>query len=292
MKAVVCDKTGGPEVLRYTEDHPVPKLGDSDVLIKNKYGGINYIDTYFRTGLYPAPSWPLCLGQEGVGIVAALGGSNTFGLKEGDEVVWMKMGLTALSLVKEAYEVKKGDMILMHAAAGGVGLLMGQFLKDLGAVAIGTASTKEKCDLAKEHGYTHVINYKENPDWVAEVKKIAPDGVDCVFDAVGKTTWEGSLEAVKRKGSVIYFGNASGPVPPLNIALLAKKNTKIMRATVNQYIVTREELEFYTKLLFSYLKDGKLKVNIHKIYDLRDVQQAHKDLEGRLTTGKLLLKTS
>lgn len=180
----------------------------------------------------------------------------------------------------------------MHAAAGGVGLLMGQFLKDLGAVAIGTASTKEKCDLAKEHGYTHVINYKENPDWVAEVKKIAPDGVDCVFDAVGKTTWEGSLEAVKRKGSVIYFGNASGPVPPLNIALLAKKNTKIMRATVNQYIVTREELEFYTKLLFSYLKDGKLKVNIHKIYDLRDVQQAHKDLEGRLTTGKLLLKTS
>lgn len=110
------------------------------------------------------------------------------------------------------------------------------------------------------------------------------------YDSVGKTTWEGSLEAVKRKGSVIYFGNASGPVPPLNIALLSKKNTKIMRATLMQYIVTREELEYYANMLFGYLKDGKLKVNIHKIYDLKDAQQAHKDLEGRLTSGKLLLK--
>lgn len=202
------------------------------------------------------------------------------------------MGMTALSLIKEAYPVKKGDTILVHAAAGGVGLLIGQMLKDIGATVIGTASTKEKCDRAKEHGYDHMINYKDNADWVSELKKIVPDGVNCVYDSVGKTTWEGSLEAVARKGSVIYFGNASGPVPPLNIAVLAKKNTKIMRATLMQYVVTREELEYYTGLLFDLLKDGKLKVQIHKIYDLSDLQQAHKDLEGRLTSGKLLIKTS
>ena len=200
------------------------------------------------------------------------------------------MGMTALSLVKEAYEVKKGDTILVHAAAGGVGLLMGQILKKIGATVIGTASTQEKIDTAKAHGYDHVINYKDISDWVSEVKRIAPDGVDCVYDSVGKTTWEGSLEAVKRKGSVIYFGNASGPVPPLNISVLAKKNTKIMRATLMQYVVTREEFEYYTGLLFDQLQNG-LKVNIHKTYNLNDVQQAHKDLEGRLTSGKLLIST-
>lgn len=204
------------------------------------------------------------------------------------------MGMTALSLVRESYPVKKGDTVLVQAAAGGVGLLMGQILKDLGVTAIGTASTKEKCDAALAHGYAHAINYKDIPDWVSEVKKIAPEGVDCVYDSVGKTTWQGSLEAVKRKGHVIYFGNASGPVPPLNIAELSKKNTKIMRATVMNYLVTREELDYYSNLLFSYLRDGKMKVNIHKIYDLteKDVQQAHKDLEARLTSGKLLIRTS
>jgi len=214
------------------------------------------------------------------------------GLKDEDVLGSYLMGMTVLSLVKEAYEVKKGDTILVHAAAGGVGLLMCQILKDIGATVIGTASTKEKCDRALEHGATHMINYKDKTDWVTEVKKIVPEGVDCVYDSVGKTTWEGSLEAVKRKGSVIYFGNAYGPVPPMNISVLAKKNTKIMRATLMQYVVTREELEYYTNLLFGYLKDGKLKVNIHNIYDLKDAQQAHKDLEGRLTSGKLLLKIS
>lgn len=209
-----------------------------------------------------------------------------------DEIVLgsFLMGMTCLTLVKEAYEVKRGDTILVHAAAGGVGLLMCQILKGIGATVIGTASTKEKCDRALEKGATHMINYKDIPDWVSEVKKIVPEGVDCVYDSVGKTTWEGSLEAVKRKGSVIYFGNASGPVPPINIAVLAKKNTKIMRATLMQYVVTREELEFYAGLLFDYLKSEKLSVDIHKIYDLGDVQQSHKDLEGRLTSGKLLLK--
>lgn len=321
MKAIVMDKTGGPEVLRYTKDHPVPKPKESEVLVKNTLAGINYIDTYFRTGLYPA-NMPLVLGQEAVGTVAAVPANNPYGFKEGDEVIWMRqgsyaeytavaaekvikkpsnvdnqdligsflMGLTALSLVKEAYEVKKGDTILVHAAAGGVGLLLCQILKDLGATVIGTASTKEKCDAASKHGATHMINYKEKTDWVSEVKKIAPEGVNCVYDSVGATTWEGSLDAVKRKGSVIYFGNASGPVPPLNIAKLAQKNTKIMRATVMQYTATREELEHYANMLFEYLSAKKLDVNIHKTYDLKDAQQAHKDLEGRLTSGKLLLK--
>lgn len=323
MKAVIVEKNGGSEVLQYKTDYQVPQVQESQILVKNKYGGVNYIDTYFRTGLYPAPKWPMILGQEGVGTVAAIGGSNPNNLKVGDNVVWMSfgayaeysavpaekvvkvpegvsdekvlgsflMGMTALTLVKESYEVKKGDTILVHAAAGGVGLLMCQILKDIGATVIGTASTKEKCDRAKAAGATHMINYKENTDWVSELKKIVPNGVDCVYDSVGKTTWEGSLEAVKRKGSVIYFGNASGPVPPLNIAVLAKKNTKIMRATLMQYVVTREELDYYSGLLFDYLKSGKLNVEIHKVYDLKDVKQAHEDLEGRLTSGKLLLKT-
>lgn len=223
------------------------------------------------------------------------------------------MGITALSLVREAYEVKKGDTILVHAAAGGVGLLMMQILRDLGAIVIGTASTAEKCELAKQNGATHMINYKEKEDWVSEVKKIVPDGVDCVYDSVGKTTWEGSLEAVKRKGQVVYFGNASkycplflnsglqipnnvnlrfagGPIPPIQIQRLAAKNTKIMRATLMQYIVTREEMTHYCKLLFDYLESGKLKVKINQVYDLNEMQEVHKAIESRGTTGKTLVK--
>lgn len=130
-------------------------------------------------------------------------------LKEEDVIGSFLMGMTALSLVRESYEVKKGDNILVHAAAGGVGLLLCQILNDIGATVIGTASTAEKCDLAKQNGAHHMINYKDNPDWVPELKKLVPDGVDCVYDSVGKTTWEGSIDASKRKGTVIYFGNAS-----------------------------------------------------------------------------------
>ncbi|OAP56668.1 hypothetical protein AYL99_08780 [Fonsecaea erecta] len=324
MKAIVIDKNGGPEALRVAEDFPVPTVKDGEVLVRTKYSGINYIDTYFRSGLYPAPTLPLVLGYEGVGEVVLVEDQNPYGLRQGDEVIWMNMGtyaeycavpaeklvkvprgissedalgshlmgMTAFSLVKESYEVKKGDTILIHAAAGGVGLLLCQILRSIGATVIGTASTTEKCETAEKHGATYMINYKENPDWVTEVKKIVPDGVDCVYDAVGKTTWQGSLDVVRRKGSVIYYGSASGPVPPLDIQVLGKKNTKIMRAVVMQYIVTREELEHYTGLLFEALKTGILKVNIHKIYDMKDVQQAHRDLEGRLTSGKSLLRIS
>jgi NADPH:quinone reductase len=216
------------------------------------------------------------------------------------------MGITALALIKESYEVRKGDTILVHAAAGGVGLLLCQLIKAAGATVIGTASTEEKCNTAKANGATHMINYSKE-DWVKEVQKLAPNGVDCVwglpishlrsrsnadlyrYDGVGKSTWEGSLEVVKRKGHVIFFGSASGPPPPLDIQRLGKKVTKITRAVVFQYVVTREELEYYSKLLFQHLRDGSLNVKLHETYPLKEARRAHEDLEGRKTSGKSIL---
>ena len=211
MRAVIIDKPGGPDALRLAEDFAVPEVKGERILVKTKFSGLNYIDTYFRSGLYPAPT-PLVIGYEGVGEVAEIGDHNPHGLKKGDRVAWMEpgtyceyaavtadklvkvpdgiaseeavgsflMGMTTLTLVKESYEVKKGDVILVHAAAGGVGLLLCQVLKSIGATVIGTASTAEKCESAKANGATHMINYKEHTDWVSEVRKIAPDGVNCV----------------------------------------------------------------------------------------------------------------
>ncbi|KAL2400945.1 putative quinone oxidoreductase [Exophiala dermatitidis] len=326
MKAIVVPQNGGPEVLQYSESHPVPQLADGQVLVKNNVSGVNFIDTYFRTGLYPAPAgFPMILGQEAAGTIAKIEGSNPLGFKEGDRVVWIFRGgyaeytavpadrvvkipaevsdehavggflmvMTALSLVKEAYPAKKGDTILVHAAAGGMGLLLCQILRDMGVTVIGTAGGPEKCALAKENGATHVIDYKATggPSWVEQVLKLTDGkGVDCTYDGVGKDTWEGDLEVAKRKSKVVYFGNASGPVPPLNIAKLSAKNVSIMRSTLMNYILTREELEFYANGVLDLIKAGKLNIRIHKVYPLNDAAQAHKDLEGRKTTGKLLLK--
>lgn len=253
QKAVVVETTGGPEVLQVRTDYPVPQPTEGQVLVKNSISGINYIDTYFRTGLYPSPK-PEILGREAAGTIVAVGpGAPTpHGLKVGDRVVWMKTsgyaeytavdagaavklpdgvsdedivasflsGLTVLSLVKETYTVKKGDVVLVHAAAGGAGFLMVQILKDLGAVVIGTAGGPEKVALVKSLGADHVIDYRseEGKDWVKVVKEITNGrGVDVVYDSVGKDTWEGSLDAVKKKGFVCWFGNASGPVPAFPI---------------------------------------------------------------------------
>lgn len=236
MRAITLTETGGPSVLTPTKSHPVPKPKSGEILVKNDYAGINFIDTYFRTGLYPTPkeNFPLVLGQEGIGSVADANG-NSAGLKEGDKVVWMKggsyaeyatvsaeravkvpeganeqhilggflMGMTALSLTQEAYPVKKGDKVLVHAAAGGMGLLLCQILRDTGAYVIGTAGSGEKCELAKKNGADEAVNYNEleGEKWVKKVKELAGgEGVDVVYDSVGKTTWEGSLDAVKRKG--------------------------------------------------------------------------------------------
>ncbi|KAL6248213.1 NADPH:quinone reductase [Rhinocladiella similis] len=326
MKAILVPENGGADVLKYTESQPVPKLSEGQVLVKNNFAGVNFIDTYFRSGLYPAPGGlPMIIGQEAAGTVAKVQGSNAQGLKEGDRVIWMAsggyaeytavkadraikipdgmsdeiavggflMGMTALSLVKEAYPVKSGETILVHAAAGGMGLLLCQILKDIGATVIGTAGGPEKCALAKQNGATHVIDYKkaDGPSWVEQVLKLTDGkGVDCTFDGVGKDTYEGSLEVAKRKSKVVYFGNASGAIPPFNIAKLSAKNVSIMRATLMQYIVTREEFEFYANGVLDLIKAGKLNIKIHKIYPLKDAIVAHKDLEGRRTTGKLLLQ--
>ncbi|KAL3464274.1 hypothetical protein BJX64DRAFT_275990 [Aspergillus heterothallicus] len=325
QKAVVVEKTGGPEVLEVRTDHPVPTPKEGQLLVKNQICGVNYIDTYFRTGLYPAPK-PEVLGREAVGTVVALGpGENPYNFQVGDRVAWLSTsgyaeysavpqlktvkvpkeisdedamaaflsGLTVLSFVKETYPVQKGDWILLHAAAGGAGFLMTQILKSIGATVIGTAGGPEKVELVKSLGADYVIDYRseEGKDWVKRVKEITNGrGVDAVYDSVGKDTWEGSLEAVKRKGTIVFFGNASGPVPPLPLPKLSPKCVKVARPTLFGYIETREEFEFYVNELFSLLKSGQLKVKIHKVYPLDQVKQAHIDLEGRGTTGKLLLK--
>jgi len=324
MSAIVCAKTGDSSVLEYKTDHPTPKPTSGQILVKNIFAGINYIDTYFRTGLYPAPrGLPMVVGQEAAGTVAAIGPDTTTDLKEGDRVVFLGfggyaeytvapvekvvripegikdedavgsflMGMTAMANVQEAYTVKKGDFVLVHAAAGGMGLLMCQILRKIGARTIGTAGGPEKGALAKENGAEFVIDYKAEKDWLGKVKDITGgQGVDVVYDSVGKDTWEHSLEAVKRKGTVVFYGNASGPVPAIPLPKLTAKNSKICRPTLVNYTTTREELEYYANEVFSAVKSGDLKVKVHKVYPLRDAKEAHDDLEGRRTTGKLLLK--
>jgi NADPH:quinone reductase len=201
------------------------------------------------------------------------------------------MGITAISLVQESHKVERGQWVLCHAAAGGMGLLMCQVLKRLGARMIGTAGGPEKCALAKENGAEFVIDYKAEKDWVGKVKEITGgEGVHVVYDSVGKDTWEGSLEVVRRKGSVVFFGSASGPPPPIPLPKLTAKNSKLCRPTMTNYTVTREELEYYASEVFSALQQGWLKVRVHKVYPLKDAREAHEDLEGRKTTGKLFLK--
>lgn len=326
MKAVVVEQTGGPEELRYKTDYPTPNPGEGQVLVKNEAIGINFIDTYFRKGLYPLSSLPAIIGQEASGTVAAVGpGSSSLGINVGDRVVWMQsgsyaeysavaaektikipdemsgedavggflMGMTALTLVREAYPVRKGDWVMLHAGAGGVGLLMCQLLRAIGARTITTAGGPEKCELAKKNGADHVIDYKSagGPHWLDEVKRLTDgEGVAVVYDSVGKDTWEDSLEAARRKGKVVFYGNSSGPVPPFPIAKLTAKNISVMRPSLMTYLYTREEFEQYASELLSLVRSGDLKVRIYETYTLENAAQAHRDLEARKTTGKLLLR--
>ena len=250
--AVVVEKTGGPEVLEYRTEYPVSVPQDGEILVKNTVCGINYVDTYFRSGFY-ASSKPEIPGREGAGTVVAVGeNTEQSNIRVGDRVVWLGTsgyaqyttlstakviklpdgiseqdaaasflgGLTALTLVEESYRVKEGDWILLHAAAGSVGVLMTQILKSLGAKVIATAGGPDKVALVKALGADHVIDYhsEEGKEWPRLVKELTGGrGVDAVFDSVAKDTWEGSLEVVRRKGTVVWFGNASGPVPPLTL---------------------------------------------------------------------------
>jgi NADPH2:quinone reductase len=344
MKGVIMEKNGGTEVLQYKTDLPVPEPKEGQILIKNDFVGINFIDTYvprnhttlagehytdttpsyFRTGLYPAPYWPYMLGRESEGTIVATGSGEVYDFQTGDRVVCLSeatyaeytaapaakaakipadlppkiaagallQGLTALTLIREAHHVQKGDWVLVHAAAGGTGLWLCQLLKAVGANVIGTASTAEKVELATKAGATHMVNYSHD-----DVKKRVDEltggkGVVAVFDGVGKSTFDLSLDCVARKGSLISFGNASGAVPPLAIARLSAKNVRLMRPTLFNFIATREEFEGYTKELMDFIVKDKMDVRIHETYALSDVARAHQDLEGRKTTGKLLLDPS
>jgi NADPH2:quinone reductase len=305
------------------EDVDLPGPGKGEVLIRHTAIGLNFIDTYYRTGLYPAPNGlPVIPGAEAAGKVIAVGEGVDW-LKSGDRVAYttplgayaekrlmpadrvvtipdnvsdeqaaamMLKGMTAEYLLRRTFKVQKGHTILFHAAAGGVGLIAGQWAKHLGATTIGTAGSDEKADLARQSGYDHVINYREK-DFVAEVAAFTGGGkCEVVYDSVGKDTFPGSLDCLKRFGMFVTFGQSSGPIPPFSTAILAQKGSLYMtRPTLFVYIAKREELEESAAALFDVVGKGIVDVRINQRYALRDVARAHADLESRKTTGTTIL---
>jgi len=322
-KAIRIHQTGGPEVLQW-DDVTVPPPGQGEVRIKQTAVGLNYIDTYFRTGLYPLPApLPGIIGSEGAGVVEALG-PGVSDLKVGDRVAYgsapvgaytqernvpaarlvkipegisdrqaasmMLKGMTARYLCRRTYKVKAGDTILVHAAAGGVGLILCQWAKHLGATVIGTVGSADKAALAKAHGCDHTILYRE-VDFVAKVKEITGGvGVPVVYDAVGKDTFLKSLDCISPMGLMVNFGNASGPAEPINVLLLSQKGSLYLtRPTLFTYTAKREDLVATANDLFDVVKKGAVKIEINQTYALKDAAQAHRDLEGRKTTGSTVL---
>jgi len=320
MKAVRFHKQGGPEVLQLDE-LPVAEPGPGQVRIRHTAVGVNFLDTYQRSGLYPMPV-PQVAGNEGAGVVEAVG-SGVSDLKAGDRVAYtglvgaycdqrvvpaermvklpqgvsdeqaasmMLKGLTVHYLIFTTYKVQKGETVLWHAAAGGVGLIACQWLKALGVSVIGTAGSDEKCALAKAHGAEHVINYSKE-SFVERVKSITGGkGVPVVYDAVGKSTWEGSLDCLRPRGMMVSFGNASGAVPPVNLGILsAKGSLYVTRPTLVTHIASRSDLLERSKALFEAVTSGKVRIETTKRYKLADAQAAHRDLEGRKTTGSVVL---
>ncbi|WP_375588568.1 quinone oxidoreductase [Hoeflea alexandrii] len=322
MKAIVVSKHGGPEVLEW-RDHEVGNPGPGEVRIRHEAVGLNFIDVYFRTGLYPAPQGlPLVPGNEGAGVVTAIGeGVSLF--KEGDRIAYagpigayaqervieatkivkvpndialdvaasmMLKGMTAEYLLRRTYDVKPGDTILYHAAAGGVGLIVGQWAKALGATVIGTVGSSEKAELASANGYDHVINYRTE-DFVERVREITGGkGADVVYDSVGKDTFPGSLDCLRPRGLWASFGQSSGPIEPFNIGILSQKGSLYAtRPTLFTYIATRPELEASANALFDVVSRGVVKIDINQRYPLAEAAQAHSDLEGRKTTGTTVL---
>lgn len=320
-KAVRFHKQGGPEVLQY-EDVQVGEPGAGQARIRHTAIGVNFLDTYQRSGLYQVPM-PFIGGNEAAGVVEAVG-SGVSDLKEGDRVAYtglpgayaekrlvpaermvklpqgisdeqaasmMLKGLTVHYLITSTYAVKSGETVLWHAAAGGVGLIACQWLKALGVTVIATAGSDEKVALAKAHGATHAINYTSE-NFVEKVKTLTGGkGVPVVYDSVGKTTWEGSLDCLRPRGLMVSFGNASGAVPPVNINILsAKGSLYVTRPTLGTYIGTRADLVERSNALFDVVKSGKVKIETTKVYKLADVQQAHRDLEARKTTGSVVLQ--
>ena len=321
MKAIQVAQTGGPEVLTVV-DLPIPTPKANEAVVKIEASGVNFIDVYFREGRYPSPL-PFINGQEGAGVVTEIG-NDVRDLKVGDRVTYtgslgsyaeyaavpaarlvkipealsfeqaaaaMLQGMTAHYLVFSTYKLQEGETALVHAAAGGVGLLLVQMAKKIGARVIATAGTEEKAQLARDAGADEVIVYTQ-ADFETETRRLTNDqGVHVVYDGVGKATFEKDLNVMRPRGYVVLFGGASGAVPPFDLIKLSQKGSLyVTRPTLGHYTATREELEGRANDVLQMIVDGEVKLRIHNVYPLTEAAQAHRDLEGRKTTGKLLLK--
>lgn len=320
MKAIQVKQPGGPEVLELV-DVPVPEPKANDAVVKLVASGVNFIDVYQREGRYKVPL-PFVLGQEGAGVVTAVG-SDVTSVKAGDRVAWtgvlggyaqyasvpadrlvpipervtdqqaaaaMLQGMTAHYLSHDTYPLKRGETALVHAAAGGVGLLLVQMAHHIGARVLATVSTEEKAKLAREAGADEIILYTKS-DFEAETRHLTNgQGVHVVYDSVGKTTFEKGLNVLRPRGMMVLFGGSSGAVPPFDLIALSQKGSLyVTRPTLVNYIATREELLSRSAAVFAMISSGKLKLRIAHTYPLAEAQRAHRDLEGRKTTGKLLL---
>ena len=318
MHAIQVKEFGGPEVLEYVEI-PTPEPGQGQVRVRIEAAGVNFIDVYQRTGAYPNAT-PFTLGQEAAGVVDALGeGVTEFNV--GDRVGYAGIlgayadyavvaadrlvpvpdgvssvvaaasflqGMTAHYLVYSTYPVKQGDWVLVHAAAGGVGLILCQMAKRLGATVIGTVSTEEKAELARGAGADHVIRYTEQ-DFVAETKRLTEGrGVHVVYDSVGKTTFDGSLDVLRPRGYLVLFGQSSGAVPPVNPQILNSKGSLFLtRPTMGAYVATREELLERAGEVLGWIASGELNIRVDREVPLKDLGEAHRALESRATSGKV-----
>ena len=320
MKAIQVSKTGGPEELVLV-DLPVPKPKPNEALVQVKAAGVNFIDVYFREGRYPA-QLPFVNGQEAAGVVTEVGSEVTT-FQPGDRVAYtgalgsyaeyaavpanrlvkipddlsfeqaaaaMLQGMTAHYLVHSTYKLQAGETALIHAAAGGVGLLLVQMAKKIGARVIGTAGTKEKAQLARDAGADECIIYTA-ADFETETRRLTDNkGVNVVYDGVGKATFDKDLNVLAPRGYLVLFGGSSGAVPPFDLIKLSQKGSLyVTRPTLAHYTAAREEMEWRANDVLQWIVAGDLKLRIHKNYMLAEAAQAHRDLEGRKTTGKLLL---
>jgi NADPH2:quinone reductase len=320
MQAIQVKQVGGPEAMEMVE-LPVPQPKANEAVVKLAASGVNFIDVYFREGRYKTPL-PFVPGQEGAGVVTAVG-AEVKSVKVGDRVAWsglqgsyaeyaavaadrlvaipqgvsdqqaasaMLQGMTAHYLSHDTYPLKRGETALIHAAAGGVGLLLVQMAHNIGARVIATVSTEEKAKLARGAGADEVILYTQ-ADFEVETKRLTGGkGVDVVYDSVGKTTFDKGLNILRPRGMMVLFGGSSGAVPPFDLVVLSQKGSLyVTRPALGHYIATREELVARSGAVFGMMAAGKLKLRIEHAYPLADAQKAHRDLEGRKTTGKLLL---
>jgi len=323
-KAIRIHEQGGSD--RFTwEDVELPDAPPSGhVRLEQSHVGLNYIDVYHRSGLYPVPDLPITIGLEGAGRVVAVA-DDVSELREGDRVAYaspplgayaevrdmpadrlvklpegieekqaaamMLQGMTVQYLIRRTYRVREGETVLIHAAAGGVGLIACQWLNHLGVTTIGTVGSAEKAELAKAHGCTHTINYREE-NFVERVKELTDGaGVPVVYDSVGKDTWEGSLDCLQPMGMMVTFGNSSGNVAPVDLGILAAKGSLyVTRPTLMTYIAKREDLVASAKELFEVVQSGAVKIEINQTYALKDAKQAHDDLEARKTTGSTVFE--